>query len=268
MRTTELFILEDQGSVSRKSRKRFGLEKPFVKLRPAYSVKLAFWYVVKEWKIKIIANFRASTRRRVEDTKRSMWSKMRPKSFGTFEKRSPGSNCVARKNSVQQNWCVGFADSPIRPTSSDMLKVPFVWWTKLWGKKRERCGYRYHRLGHFSPLSVIFMFVGCWTIRRQSYALAKGVQYVIISVYYFNHYFCRPLIQNKLEVLGKAGLSEEELDADCTFFKVSNPVHVPPSLSLKRIHQNFCQLQQTWESKWTNHIMMSVRPLWRRVNQS
>ena len=60
---------------------------------------------------------------------------------------------------------------------------------------------------------------------------------------------CRPLIQNKLEVLGKAGLSEEELDADCTFFKVSNPVHVPPSLSLKRIHQNFCQLQQTWESK-------------------
>lgn len=28
-----------------------------------------------------------------------------------------------------------------------------------------------------------------------------------------------PLIQNKLEVLGKAGLSEEELDADCTFFK-------------------------------------------------
>ena len=31
----------------------------------------------------------------------------------------------------------------------------------------------------------------------------------------------RPLIQNKLEVLGKAGLSEDVLEADCTFFKVS-----------------------------------------------
>lgn len=32
--------------------------------------------------------------------------------------------------------------------------------------------------------------------------------------------FFRPLIQNKLEVLGKAGLSEDVLEADCTFFKV------------------------------------------------
>ena len=31
-----------QGLVSRKFRKRFGLEKPFVKFRPAYSEKLAF----------------------------------------------------------------------------------------------------------------------------------------------------------------------------------------------------------------------------------
>ena len=30
------------GPVSRKSRKLFGPEKPFVKLRPAYSVKLVF----------------------------------------------------------------------------------------------------------------------------------------------------------------------------------------------------------------------------------
>ena len=162
-------------------------------------------------------------------------------------------------------WICGLAN-PAYQSWYD--KSPFRLANKNVAKKRERCGFRYHRLGHFSPLSVIFIFVGCWTIRRQSYALAKGVQYVIISVYYFNHYFCRPLIQNKLEVLGKAGLSEEELDADCTFFKVSNPVHVPPSLSLKRIHQNFRQLQQTQESKWTNHIMTQVRPLWRRVNQS
>ena len=33
---------KDQGPVSRKSRKLFGSEKPFVKLRPAYSVKLVF----------------------------------------------------------------------------------------------------------------------------------------------------------------------------------------------------------------------------------
>ena len=56
------------GPVSRKSRKLFGPEKPFVKLRPAYSVKLVFSYVVKGIKIKITAKFRASIRLRFEDT--------------------------------------------------------------------------------------------------------------------------------------------------------------------------------------------------------
>ena len=41
------------GPVSRKSRELFGPEKPFVKLRPAYSLKLVFSYVVKGIKIKI-----------------------------------------------------------------------------------------------------------------------------------------------------------------------------------------------------------------------
>ena len=41
-----------QGPVSVKSRKLFGPEKPFVKLRPAYSVKMVFSYVVKEIKSK------------------------------------------------------------------------------------------------------------------------------------------------------------------------------------------------------------------------
>ena len=72
--------------VSRKCRKLFGPEEPFVKLRPAYSVKLVFSYVVKEIKIKISAKCRASRRLRFEDTKRIM----RPKSFGTFEKQAPG----------------------------------------------------------------------------------------------------------------------------------------------------------------------------------
>ena len=78
------------GPVSRKSRKLFRLEKPFVKLQPAYSVKLAFLYVVKGIKIKITGKFRGSTRLRFEDTKRIMSPEMCPKSFGTFEKRAPG----------------------------------------------------------------------------------------------------------------------------------------------------------------------------------
>ena len=78
------------GPVSRKSRELFGPEKPFVKLRPAFSVKLVFSYVVKGIKIKITAKFRASRRLRFEDTKRIMSPEIRPKSFGTFEKQAPG----------------------------------------------------------------------------------------------------------------------------------------------------------------------------------
>ena len=85
-------LLQLVGLVSQKSRNVFGPEKPFVKLRPAYSVKLVFSYVVKGIKIKITATFRASRRLHCEDTKRNMspWPEMRPKSPGTFEKRAPG----------------------------------------------------------------------------------------------------------------------------------------------------------------------------------
>ena len=79
-----------QGPVSRKSRELFGPEKPLLKLRPAYSVKLIFSYVVKGVKVKIIAKFRASRRLRFGDTKRIMSPEIRPKSFGTFEKQAPG----------------------------------------------------------------------------------------------------------------------------------------------------------------------------------
>ena len=65
-------------------------EKPLVKLRPAYSVKLVFSYVVKGITIKITAKFRASKRLRFEDTNRISRPEMRPKSFGTFEKQAPG----------------------------------------------------------------------------------------------------------------------------------------------------------------------------------
>ena len=78
------------GPVSRKSRELFGPEKPFVKLRPAYSVKLVFSYVVEGIKINKTAKFRASRRLHFEDTKRIMSPDLRPKSFGTFEKQAPG----------------------------------------------------------------------------------------------------------------------------------------------------------------------------------
>ena len=49
--------LPNQGPVSRTYRKLLGSEKPFVKLRPAYSVELAFPYVVKRIKIETMAGF-------------------------------------------------------------------------------------------------------------------------------------------------------------------------------------------------------------------
>ena len=82
------------GPVSRKSRELFGPEKPFVKQRPAFSVKLVFFYVVKGIKIKITAKFSASRRLRFEDTKRIMSPETRPKCFGTFEKQAPDLNSL------------------------------------------------------------------------------------------------------------------------------------------------------------------------------
>ena len=55
-------------------------EKPYVKLRPAYSVKLVFLHVVKGTKIKITAKFRDTEHLRFEDTKRIM----SPEKFRVF----------------------------------------------------------------------------------------------------------------------------------------------------------------------------------------
>ena len=59
-----------------------------MKLRPVHSVKLVFSHVVEGIKMKMTAKFRASRRLCIEDTKRTMSPEMRPKSFGTFEKRA------------------------------------------------------------------------------------------------------------------------------------------------------------------------------------
>ena len=86
------------GPVSRKPRELFGPEKPVVKLRPAYSVKLVFSYVVKGIKVKITAKFRASRRLRFVDTKRIVSPEIGPKSFGTFEKQAPGQILAASRD--------------------------------------------------------------------------------------------------------------------------------------------------------------------------
>ena len=92
-------------------------EKPFVKLRPAYSLKLVFLYVVKRIKIKITATFVASRRLRLEDTKRIMSPEMRPKSLGTFEKRAPGMNCL----DVIVSGAAGMGKREKEPTSHKTL---------------------------------------------------------------------------------------------------------------------------------------------------
>ena len=59
-----------QACVTQKTRKLYAPEKLFVKLRPAYSVKLVFSHVVKGIKIKIAAKFRDAEHLHFEDTKR------------------------------------------------------------------------------------------------------------------------------------------------------------------------------------------------------
>ena len=60
-------------------------EKPFVKLRPAHSVRLVFWYVVKIMKMKITATFRVSERLHFKIIKRLM----SPEKFRDFRETGP-----------------------------------------------------------------------------------------------------------------------------------------------------------------------------------
>ena len=89
MRPTQHFNLVPRTSalacVSEKTRKLYGQEKPFVKLRPAYSVKLVFLYVVKGIKIKITAKFCDTEHFRFEDTKRIV----SPEKFRVFRETGP-----------------------------------------------------------------------------------------------------------------------------------------------------------------------------------
>ena len=81
----DAFKNSDLACVSPKTRKLYGPEKPFVKLRPAYSVKLVFLFVVKGIKIKITAKFCHTEHFRFEDTKRIM----SPEKFRVFRETGP-----------------------------------------------------------------------------------------------------------------------------------------------------------------------------------
>ena len=93
-----------QGPVSRKSPGLFGPEKPFIKLRLAYPVKLVFSYVVKGIKIQITAKFRASRRLCFEDTKKIKSLEEHPKRFGTFEKRARVQECSRLSINLRVDW--------------------------------------------------------------------------------------------------------------------------------------------------------------------
>ena len=72
-----------------KSRKRFGPENPFQKLRSAYSKKLAFYYDFKIRKGTLVAKFHSWKRRSFTDRQEIIAPEIGPESFGTFEKRAP-----------------------------------------------------------------------------------------------------------------------------------------------------------------------------------
>ena len=78
VRGASVYCLPALGPVSRKSRRLFGPEKPFLKLWLAYSVKLVFSCVVKGMKIKISAKFRASRLLGFENAKKTVSSEIRP----------------------------------------------------------------------------------------------------------------------------------------------------------------------------------------------
>ena len=96
-------------SVSQKTRKLYGPEKPFVKLQPAYSVKLVFSYVVKGVKVKITAKFRDTGLFRFEDTKRIVTRKdsdlSRNKPLNGVSNSDPcDSGALLHQKTCRANW--------------------------------------------------------------------------------------------------------------------------------------------------------------------
>ena len=134
--------------VSQKSRKLCGPEKPFQKLRPAYSVELVFSYVVKIIKIDITAKFRDTEHLRFEDTKRIM----SPEKFRDFRETGPWSlfleileNFSAWKASCPSVICLFWnADLLTCFKCKKNQEDCEFWWlrTSAWQKYKGNCGTR------------------------------------------------------------------------------------------------------------------------------
>ena len=78
------FMITSRRPFPAKVPKTYRARSQFVKLRPAYSAKLVFSYVVKGIRIEITGKFSVSRRLRFEDTTRIMSPEMRLKRFGTL----------------------------------------------------------------------------------------------------------------------------------------------------------------------------------------
>ena len=85
-----------QARVSQKTRKLHAPEKPFVKPRSAYSVKLGPSHVVKGIKIEITAKFRDTEHFRFEDTEKII----SPEKFRDFRETGP-----RPVYSYESAWC-------------------------------------------------------------------------------------------------------------------------------------------------------------------
>ena len=79
-----------QGPVSRKPRKLFGPEKPFVKLWPAYSVNLVFSYVVKGIKNKNNCKVSCLETPSFWRYKENSVTRNAPEKFRNFREQAPG----------------------------------------------------------------------------------------------------------------------------------------------------------------------------------
>ena len=90
----------NQACVSGKTRKLYRPEKPFLKLRPAYSVELVSWCVVKGIKIKMTAKFRDTEHLRFEDTKRIM-SPVKFRDFRETRPRGSGLSLLRLEKNLQ-----------------------------------------------------------------------------------------------------------------------------------------------------------------------
>ena len=100
VRANDASSISGQGSVSRKSRERFGPEKLAVKLQSACFEKLIFLHVFNIRNTKRIAQFEGLEPRRCEDIKAVVAPGIGPKSFGTFDKQATGLSVITNKYAV------------------------------------------------------------------------------------------------------------------------------------------------------------------------